>query len=121
MSTAYCPETAAAMAVAQNAIPAGPPPTRAIIRSPTAFLCLAPVHSETFPKAPVSPRLAPTAGSSIAAIMEVPLSPLEKPTPTHRRSSTSSIGSVNEKRRFLKLGPVHWGGAVGENDYAIED
>ncbi|PUU83098.1 hypothetical protein B9Z19DRAFT_1098806 [Tuber borchii] len=91
------------------------PKTHAI-RKPTGFLNLAPVQSSSFPK---SPSLSPVTGPLSAVVDAPPLSPLQKAI--HRSSSTSSVGSATEKRRFLKLGPVHWGGAIGENDYAIED
>ncbi|KAH0606632.1 uncharacterized protein H6S33_003466 [Morchella sextelata] len=94
------------------------------IRKPTTFLCLAPVHSASFPKQqPQSPKMSPITSTAMETAVESPVgSPLLLPqTSSHRRSSTSSIGSATEKRRFLKLGPVFWGGAIGENDYAIED
>jgi hypothetical protein len=94
-------------------------PKSHMIRKPEGFLSLAPVHSETFPKPSVSPKLSPTTVVADAVIDSPPSTPIHKPM--HRSSSTSSVGSVAEKRRFLKLGPVHWGGAIGENDYAIED
>lgn len=95
------------------------PKTHAI-RKPTGFLSLAPVHSSSFPK---SPSLSPITGALSAVVDASPLSPPPSPLQKaiHRSSSTSSVNSVTEKRRFLKLGPVHWGGAIGENDYAIED
>ncbi|KAL0632879.1 hypothetical protein Q9L58_008254 [Maublancomyces gigas] len=90
-------------------------------RKPTTFLCLAPVHSASFPKQPESSKSATTTNTG-SAVDSPPPSPMIRPASIrNRRSSTSSIGSVNEKRRFLKLGPVFWGGAIGEDDYAIED
>jgi hypothetical protein len=66
--------------------------------------------------------MSPVTAAMESAVESPAGSPLLLPqTSSHRRSSTSSIGSATEKRRFLKLGPVFWGGAIGENDYAIED
>lgn len=97
------------------------PRMTAAIRRPTTFLCLAPVHSTSFPKQPESSKPA-TATNAGSAVESPPPSPMIRPSSIrNRRSSTSSIGSVNEKRRFLKLGPVFYGGAIGEDDYAIED
>lgn len=101
------------------------------IRRPSTFLSLAPVRSESYPTAPItSPTISATlnvepvesdvqlhvcdkCGSKIA-----PPSPEVKP---RRSSSISSTLSAGQKQRFLKLGPVHWGGIPGEDDYAIED
>jgi hypothetical protein len=93
------------------------------IMRPSTFLTLAPVSSSSYPKAPPkSPELVPSAVPS--AVLEVaPISPSLSPTdtelkpvPVHR---TNSVSSVSDKNRFLKLGPVFWGGIPGENDYAI--
>ncbi|PWW76432.1 hypothetical protein C7212DRAFT_186916 [Tuber magnatum] len=102
-----------------SAPPAFTAPKTHAIRKPTGFLALGPVHSTSFPKVPTSPKLSPTTAAIDAVVDAPPLSPTQKAI--HRSSSTSSVGSLTEKRRFLKLGPVHWGGAIGENDYAIED
>jgi hypothetical protein len=34
---------------------------------------------------------------------------------------TGSVSSTNDKQRFLKLGPVHWGGTIGDDDFALQD
>ena len=90
---------------------------KAGLRRPVTFLTLSPVHSESFPKAPQSPELAPVAvpAASVAQVVSAPGSPTE--LKIHRNSSSAS---VSEKKRFLKLGPVFWGGNVGEDDYALE-
>ncbi|KAF8539396.1 hypothetical protein BDD12DRAFT_805375 [Trichophaea hybrida] len=96
------------------------------IRRPSTFLSLAPVKSSSYPKAPPpqSPQVVPAVVP--ASVLEVaPISPALSPSdtelklvPVHR---TSSVSSVGDKQRFLKLGPVFWGGIPGENDFAIED
>jgi len=103
---------------------------KAGIRRPTQFLCLTPVQSASYPKAPPkSPELVPSSVAS--AILEVapmspPLSPTDSelrpvvPIVSHRKSSVSSVGG-GEKQRFLKMSPVFWGGIPGEDDFAIED
>ncbi|KAF8415112.1 hypothetical protein EV426DRAFT_579118 [Tirmania nivea] len=95
-----------------------------LIQRPVTFLSLAPVQSASYPKAPTSPAsTSPVEQSLAAAVTEAP-----KPTDNiitgpsaqftaRRHSSTSSVSS----QRFLKLGPVHWGGNSGEDDYAIEE
>jgi hypothetical protein len=95
------------------------------IRRPSTFLKLVPVQSASYPKVPLkSPELAPSAiPSSILEVapMSPPLSPTDselKPSPIRR---ASSVSSVSDKQRFLKLGPVFWGGVPGEDDFAIED
>lgn len=99
------------------------------IARPTNFLSLAPVQSASYPRsqpptpaatksgdAPIlSPALAspPKNGTGpsadeIAAVLKA-----------RRSSSVSSDGS--EKKRFLKLGPVFWGGEPGVGDWAEEE
>ncbi|KAI5850687.1 hypothetical protein BZA05DRAFT_419203 [Tricharina praecox] len=101
---------------------------KAGIRRPNQFLCLTPVQSASYPKAPPkSPEMVPSSiPNSILEVapMSPPLSPTDselKPVPSyaHRKSSVSSIGG--EKQRFLKMSPVFWGGIPGEDDFAIED
>jgi hypothetical protein len=75
------------------------------IRRPSTFLSLAPVSSESYPKS------APEVDASVP--ISPPLSPVQ-----HRSSSVSSVG---EKQRFLKLGPVFWGGVPGQDDFAVEE
>ncbi|KAI9817099.1 MAG: hypothetical protein M1827_001211 [Pycnora praestabilis] len=92
------------------------------------FLVLSPVHSDSFPTSPkskpsttndsaiLSPSLKAGAGPSVDEISDL----LAK---TRRSSSTSSSNSSEKgtpKFRFLKLGPVHWGGEQGMSDFAEE-
>jgi len=86
---------------------------RAHIQRPLTFLSLAPVQSASYPKAPASPVGAATTAKPADNIITGPPAQFT----ARRHSSTSSIGS----QRFLKLGPVHWGGNSGEDDYAIEE
>ncbi|KAI5785891.1 hypothetical protein EDC01DRAFT_661869 [Geopyxis carbonaria] len=100
------------------------------IRRPSTFLCLAPIHSASFPKGPNSPTVAPTAIAE--PVEEAPLhvcnhcgSKLPPPSPEMKPSAplvrADSVGSLNapNKKRFLKLGPVFWGGNAGDDDYAV--
>jgi len=97
---------------------------RGHIQRPATFLSLAPVQSASYPKAPASPAAkSPVESSLTAAATETPKPAdniITEPSAqftARRHSSTSSVGS----QRFLKLGPVHWGGNSGEDDYAIEE
>lgn len=97
--------------------------SRGQISRPLTFLSLAPVHSASYPKAPASPVVKSPVENNLVAASEAPkpadniiTAPSVQFT-ARRHSSTSSIGS----QRFLKLGPVHWGGNSGEDDYAIEE
>lgn len=91
---------------------------RGHIQRPITFLSLAPVQSASYPKAPQSPvaAAAPAATEAAKPADNIITGPSAQFT-SRRHSSTSSIGS----QRFLKLGPVHWGGNSGEDDYAIEE
>ncbi|TGZ83518.1 hypothetical protein EX30DRAFT_83866 [Ascodesmis nigricans] len=86
------------------------------IRRPSTFLTLAPVRSESYPKPPATEHFCHHCGSKIAP-------PSPEVRPSARRSSVSSTTSSNgeKKYRFLKLGPVHWGGVPGDDDYSLED
>jgi len=105
---------------------------RRYIRRPSNFLCLVPVQSASYPAAPVAPS-APVAEATPAPVLQAEIveepeqeaQPVEAeaPVPTHdhlRADSTSSNASVESNKRFLKLGPVFWGGNTGEDDYAVE-
>ncbi|KAI9705836.1 MAG: hypothetical protein M1836_005242 [Candelina mexicana] len=102
-----------------------------------SFLTLAPVQSASYPTSPVSTsntskrsseQVTPGPSISIPAIA----SPSENTTgpsaaeiavalKTTRSSSTSTVDSESTGRnRFLKLGPVHWGGNPGVSDWADE-
>ncbi|KAA8910780.1 hypothetical protein FN846DRAFT_774767 [Sphaerosporella brunnea] len=93
------------------------------IRRPSTFLTLVPVQSASYPKAPPKSPELPTAAIPAAIYDVAPISPPLSPTeaelkPVRRASSISSVG---DKQRFLKLNPVFWGGIPGEDDFAIED
>lgn len=97
---------------------------RGHIQRPLTFLSLAPVQSASYPKAPASPVTKSPVESNLAAAATETPKPVDNiitgPTvqfTARRHSSTSSVGS----QRFLKLGPVHWGGNTGDDDYAIEE
>jgi hypothetical protein len=95
---------------------------------PHTFLSLAPTTSASYPvnpitKSPVpkSPVQAPTDPTAAAATQAttpaVPApSALEEALKTRRSSSLSSDASG--KRRFLKLGPVHFGEGDGNGDWS---
>jgi len=92
------------------------------------FLSLAPTTSASYPTAPLirSPTaISPPAkvnavddtkvGDSTAAAPSVPVAEAVEPLKTRRSSSLSSEGSAGAaKRRFLKLGPVHFGEGDGD-------
>ncbi|RPB25267.1 hypothetical protein L211DRAFT_822773 [Terfezia boudieri ATCC MYA-4762] len=83
---------------------------RVHIQRPATFLSLAPVQSASYPKAPTSLAVKSPPADNIITEPSVQFT-------ARRHSSTSSVSS----QRFLKLGPVHWGGNSGEDDYAIEE
>lgn len=96
------------------------------------FLSLVPVQSASYPRAPdapASPSAVPehlmwTAPSPALAPVRAradsvsSVSSLESVGSVYR---TGSVSSTADKQRFLKLGPVHWGGVPGGDDFAIED
>lgn len=77
---------------------------------PHTFLSLAPATSASYPSKPTpkSPTISSKVDTAVDGL-EGAIVGLEK---TRRSSSLSSTGSLGQKRRFLKLGPVHHG--VGE-------
>jgi hypothetical protein len=84
---------------------------------PHTFLSLAPTTSSSYPvkpatKSPVteSPVLKASTETAVPEVGVVTMG-MEK---TRRSSSLSSNGSLSQKRRFLKLGPVHHGVHEGE-------
>jgi hypothetical protein len=77
---------------------------------PHTFLSLAPTTSASYPIK--STTKTPTSPTSPRA------APIEADLKTRRSSSTTSDGSLNAKRRFLKLGPVHHG--EGDGDWSEE-
>jgi hypothetical protein len=101
------------------------------------FLSLAPTTSASYPSTPAMKCPAPQ--SPVQAPMDTPNNTMADPTPagalntvpampsaavideaikTRRSSSLSSDGST-QKRRFLKLGPVHFGEG-GKDDWSEE-
>jgi len=101
------------------------------------FLSLAPTTSASYPSTPAMKSPAPQ--SPVQAPMDTPNNTMADPTParalnttpampsaavideaikTRRSSSLSSDGST-QKRRFLKLGPVHFGEG-GKDDWSEE-
>jgi len=93
------------------------------------FLSLAPVHSNTYPAAQQTTASAsattaaakpssPTSPSSTTAPATLPLDTTAEKT--RRSSSMSSTSSGLNPQRFLKLGPVFYGGEPGVPDYAEE-
>ena len=92
------------------------------IHRPHTFLCLAPVHSQSYPKAPTvpqSPELAAAAATASIGAVSPALLPADAfGTASPRSGSVSSVGGGGGQR-FLKLSPALWG-QPGE-DFAIED
>ncbi|KZF22009.1 hypothetical protein L228DRAFT_268509 [Xylona heveae TC161] len=98
------------------------------------YLRLAPVFSTTFPQraqevqdtGPVPPTLSALAKLvAESAIAEDTLNVNPGSEETERRfssisasSSTSTDSEGAERRRFLKLAPVYYGGKVGSSDFA---
>jgi len=111
--------TTAAAAAAEKVVPFVSKP-----RSLSVFLELAPVLSTS--PSDASPRATsaqPVLASEIPASaidMSTPVEASEQPNKDRRSSSVSSTGSA--RPRFLKLGPVHFGGDPLESDFVdVED
>jgi len=92
---------------------------------PHTFLSLAPTTSASYPITPVtklpvpkSPVTDPTQTAAAAQASPVVPSPdaIDEVLKTRRSSSLSSDGS--SKRRYLKLGPVHFGEGDGKGDWS---
>jgi hypothetical protein len=81
---------------------------------PHTFLSLAPTTSSSYPLKP-APKT-PVAQDPVmeATAPEAEVVTIEGLEKTRRSSSLSSNGSLSQKRRFLKLGPVHHGMHQGE-------
>lgn len=75
------------------------------------FLVLAPVMSSSYPAQPSESR-----NTSVTTTAKNAQSFDVEPVKKERRSSSIS-SSASGKYRFLKLGPVHFGGEPGEHDY----
>lgn len=113
--------TAELMAIAlngsENLVPAAEERSQVAVHK---FLSLAPTTSASYPALPKSPTpkspvQKPVDGADAATI---PALPVETDIKTRRSSSLSSNGSLMSKRRFLKLGPVHFG--EGDGDWSEE-
>lgn len=97
----------------ENAVPAAE--ERAQEQTHT-FLSLAPATSASYPVH--KPTVATAKEESKPAETEELATPVVPGEKTRRSSSLSSDGSLMQKRRFLRLGPVHFG--VGEGDWSEE-
>jgi hypothetical protein len=102
-------------------------------RQQVRFLSLAPTTSASYPSTPSVKSPAPP----LQAAMETPNNTMADSTPARtvadtsampsaavideslksRRSSSLSSDGSNQKKRFLKLGPVHFGDG-GKNDWS---
>lgn len=103
----------------ENLVPAAEERSQATIHK---FLSLAPTTSASYPTikspTPKSPVQKAIAGADIATEAAIPALPVDAEHKTRRSSSLSSNGSLMSKRRFLKLGPVHFG--EGDGDWSEE-
>ncbi len=97
----------------ENAVPAAE--ERAQGQTHT-FLSLAPTTSASYPVH--KPIVASPKEESKPAQTEEVATPVVPSEKTRRSSSLSSDGSLMQKRRFLRLGPVHFG--VGDGDWSEE-
>lgn len=81
---------------------------------PSTFLSLLPVHGESFPSAPATAPIIEKDEAELA---------LEQAVVHHRRTSSisSSSSAAADRRQFLKLAPVYWGGVPGEIDFATAE
>jgi len=93
-----------------------------------SFLSLAPVQSASYPLQPTTGAASPNVAKATAPDSGIPNPPRDlvlsaeevtRVTKTRRSSSASSAG-IGPKR-FLKLGPVFWGGEPGVGDYADDE
>ena len=83
------------------------------------FLVLAPVLSATYPIQPVASQLSLdslAADSTSKTNQAVFVNPIQK-----ERRSSSVESSDFSSPRFLKLGPIHFGGEPGQSDFAEHD
>ena len=93
-----------------------------------SFLSLAPVQSASYPVQVATGAASPNVAKATAPDSGVPTPPgdlvlsaeeVTRVEKTRRSSSVSSEGI--SPRRFLKLGPVFWGGEPGVGDYADDE
>jgi hypothetical protein len=116
-STTTAELIAIALNGSENLVPAAEERSQVAVHK---FLSLAPTTSASYPTlpklpTPKSPVQKPVDGADAATI---PALPVETDIKTRRSSSLSSNGSLMSKRRFLKLGPVHFG--EGDGDWSEE-
>ncbi|KAE8443275.1 hypothetical protein EG329_002063 [Mollisiaceae sp. DMI_Dod_QoI] len=119
-STANAELVAIALTGNENLVPAAEERSQVAVHR---FLSLAPTTSASYPSTPKSPTLKspvqkPVAVADAAAEAATPVLPVDAEHKTRRSSSLSSNGSLMAKRRFLKLGPVHFG--EGDGDWSEE-
>ncbi|KAK4458788.1 hypothetical protein QBC42DRAFT_299972 [Cladorrhinum samala] len=74
-------------------------------RRPSQFLSLAPSTSDSFPRKPSNAE--PLTTEALASISAAP---------KQRRASSLSSDASKNQFRFLKLGPVHWGEHIDEDN-----
>jgi len=118
-STSNAELIAIALNGAENLVPAAEERSQVAAHR---FLSLAPTTSASYPSTPKSPTLKaapvqkPIAAADTAAEVTTPALPIDVDAEhkTRRSSSLSSNGSLMAKRRFLKLGPVHFGEGSGD-------
>jgi len=116
-STTNAELMAIALNGSENLVPAAEERSQAAVHS---FLSLAPTTSASYPtmvaKAPKSPTVfKPVATADVAIEATTPALPVvDAEHKTRRSSSLSSNGSLMAKKRFLKLGPVHFGERDGD-------
>jgi hypothetical protein len=93
-----------------------------------SFLSLAPVQSASYPLQPTAGAASPNVAKATIPDGGIPNPPrdlvlsaeeITRAEKTRRSSSVSSEGI--SPRRFLKLGPVFWGGEPGVGDYADDE
>jgi len=119
-TTANAELVAIALTGNENLVPAAEERSQVAVHR---FLSLAPTTSASYPSTPKSPTLKSpvqkaVAGADAAAEAATPVLPVDGEHKTRRSSSLSSNGSLMAKRRFLKLGPVHFG--EGDGDWSEE-
>lgn len=99
------------------------------------FLTLAPVTSASYPKRPTTSSSASKFKTAPVVDQVDDFIPTERASPTigyadttadeiefmlkSRRSSSVSSAESFGRPRFLKLGPVHWGGEPGVPDFTL--
>jgi hypothetical protein len=101
----------------ENLVPAAEERSQVAVHK---FLSLAPTTSASYPTLPKSPTPKSPVQKAVdgADAATLPALPVETDIKTRRSSSLSSNGSLMSKRRFLKLGPVHFG--EGDGDWSEE-